>query len=108
MVINSKIAQGVVAIDEIGKDYGKEANPNPANQQNHARIRSYSEALKGNRDSSNGWELKYTKPASSEGVVITESEWDAGATLWNTTLVGYPIFRKISFNDMTKFVHNWW
>lgn len=41
-------------------------------------------------------------------MVITDSEWDAGASLWNTALVGYPIGRRISFKDMTKFIHNWW
>lgn len=66
-------------------------NPKAVDLQSPSRIRSYSEALIGNRDASKGWTLEYTKPASLEGVVISNEEWDVGATMWNTTLVGYPI-----------------
>lgn len=69
----------------------------------------YATVVEGNRDSGLGWNLKYVKPeAEDRKVRISKSEFDAGSTLWNQTVVGYVVGRRPGFMEMKKFVQLQW
>lgn len=63
--------------------------------------RPWNMVVQGNRDTSNGWKLKFVQP-EKDRVRITKAEQEEVKAVWENALVGYILDGKPRFSEMVN------